>query len=246
MHKVLNETIADKKADAGFEQRMISRFRDRVPKRPGLVQLVMNLVRLRAVQLTAAAALLLSMVQMGRMITGESMTPTARRENALTIDESGFSKTAPGARRDATTLAAKTDTRRPRRRPVRSQQLGSGFGSIGATARTASTGQTGNRVAASRHRLQRGDAVIEQASTADKKDRGRRSSPRRTHYDRAAEESCVDHCRILPQIANLSETRRRTSRSLASKTRFRKSRVSPRKRKATSRPAVPRNRRTAS
>ncbi|HEV2842043.1 MAG TPA: DUF4349 domain-containing protein [Chthoniobacterales bacterium] len=104
MHKVLNETIADKKADAGFEQRMISRFRDRVPKRPGLVQLVTNLVRLRAVQLTAAAALLLSMVQMGRILTGESMTPTA-------LEESGFSQTAPGARRDATTLAAKSDTR---------------------------------------------------------------------------------------------------------------------------------------
>lgn len=111
MHKVLNETLADKKADAGFEHRMISRFRDRVPKRASLVQLVMNLVRLRAVQLTAAAALLLSMVQMGGMITGESLTPKVRRENALTIDESGFSKTAPGDRRDATTLAAKTDTR---------------------------------------------------------------------------------------------------------------------------------------
>jgi anti-sigma factor RsiW len=61
MHKILNETIADKKADIGFEQRMVARFRDRVPQRPGLVQLVTNLVRLRAVQLTAAAALLLSM-----------------------------------------------------------------------------------------------------------------------------------------------------------------------------------------
>lgn len=111
MHKVLNETIVDKKADTGFEQRMISRFRDRVPKRAGLVQLVMNLTRFRAVQLTAAAALLLSMVQLGGVLTGESMTPAARRENALGIDESGFSKTAPGARRDSTTLAAKTDTR---------------------------------------------------------------------------------------------------------------------------------------
>jgi uncharacterized protein DUF4349/putative zinc finger protein len=74
MHKILNETIADKKADVGFEQRMVARFRDRVPQRPGLVQLVTNLVRLRAVQLTAAAALLLSMVQMGRWLThGSSM-----------------------------------------------------------------------------------------------------------------------------------------------------------------------------
>src|SRR5205085_3829282 len=82
MHKLLSETIAVKKADAGFEQRMIARFRDRVPQRPGLVQLVTNLVRLRAVQLTAAAALLLSMVQVGRMITGESPTSIVRREDA--------------------------------------------------------------------------------------------------------------------------------------------------------------------
>jgi hypothetical protein len=109
MHKVLNETIADKKADAGFEQRMVARFRDRVPQRPGLIQLVINLVRLRAVQLTAAAALLLSMVQMGRMITGESMTPTVRREDTRTRAESDFSKSAPGARHDSGVLAYKTD-----------------------------------------------------------------------------------------------------------------------------------------
>jgi Domain of unknown function (DUF4349)/Putative zinc-finger len=111
MHKLLNETIADKKADTGFEQRMVARFRDRVPQRPGLVQLVMNLVRLRAVQLTAAAALLLSMVQMGRMITGESMTPKVYREDATTVPQSPPSNSAPGARRDIQMLAAKTDTR---------------------------------------------------------------------------------------------------------------------------------------
>jgi hypothetical protein len=109
MHKLLNETIADKKADAGFEQRMVARFRDRVPDRPGFLQLVTNLVRLRAVQLTAAAALLLSMVQMGRMITGESMTPAIRREDTRTRAESDRSKSAPGARRDSGVLAYKTD-----------------------------------------------------------------------------------------------------------------------------------------
>jgi len=110
MHKVLNETLAGKKADTGFEQRMVSRFRDRVPQRPGLVQLVTNLLRLRAVQLTAAAALLLSMVQMGRMITGESASPMVRREDAISQPESELTKSAPGARRDSGMLAAKTDT----------------------------------------------------------------------------------------------------------------------------------------
>jgi Domain of unknown function (DUF4349)/Putative zinc-finger len=109
MHKLLNETIADKKADAGFEQRMVSRFRDRVPQRPGLIQLVMNLVRLRAVQLTAAAALLLSMVQVGRTITGESMTPTVRREDAEGFKESVIQQSLSRERRDSGVLASKTD-----------------------------------------------------------------------------------------------------------------------------------------
>jgi anti-sigma factor RsiW len=111
MHKLLNETIADKKSDAGFEQRMVARFRDRVPQRPGLVQLVTNLVRLRPVQLTAAAALLLSMVQMGRMITGESAAPTVRREDATSLPEAELAKSPPGAPRDSVALTAKTDTR---------------------------------------------------------------------------------------------------------------------------------------
>lgn len=110
MHKILNETIADKKADTGFEQRMVARFRDRVPRRPGLVQLVTNLVRLRAVQLTAAAALLLSMVQMGRMITGESAAPMVRREDATSVPESELAKSPPGPLRNSVTLTAKTDS----------------------------------------------------------------------------------------------------------------------------------------
>jgi Domain of unknown function (DUF4349)/Putative zinc-finger len=109
MHIVLNETFADKKADTGFEQRMVARFRDRVPQRPGLIQLVTNLVRLRAVQLTAAAALLLSMVQMGRMITGESPTPLVRREDATSGEQSEFAK-APSAPRDSGVLAHKNNS----------------------------------------------------------------------------------------------------------------------------------------
>lgn len=109
MHKALNETLSDKKADTGFEQRMVARFRDRVPQRPGLVQLVMNLVRLRAVQLTAVAALLLSMVQLGGVLTGESITPTVRRERATTLPESTLSRSAPDARHDSGVLAYKTD-----------------------------------------------------------------------------------------------------------------------------------------
>jgi Domain of unknown function (DUF4349)/Putative zinc-finger len=108
MHKVLNETFAGKKADTGFEQRMVSRFRDRVPQRPGLIQLVTNLVRFRAVQLTAAAALLLSMVEMGRVLTGEPMTPPTRRKDATSTEPFEFAKSPPNTR-DSGVLAYKTD-----------------------------------------------------------------------------------------------------------------------------------------
>ncbi|MEY2585567.1 MAG: hypothetical protein QOD80_1593, partial [Verrucomicrobiota bacterium] len=87
MNKILNETLADKKADPTFEQRMVSRFRDRVPKRTGLIGLITDLMRVRAVQLTAAAAVLLALAQMGRMLTGESMTPKTRHENSTSLAE---------------------------------------------------------------------------------------------------------------------------------------------------------------
>ena len=102
MHKLLNETLATHQPDSGFEQRMVTRFGYRIPRRPGLIQVVLSLVRLRAVQLTAAAALLLSLVQIGRTITREQVfdqEPTL----GVTDELSSFS------RRDTGALAAKTD-----------------------------------------------------------------------------------------------------------------------------------------
>src|SRR3954464_10968227 len=69
MNRILNETLAEKKADTGFEQRMVSRFRDRVPKRTGLIGLFTYLMRVRALQLSAIAALLLALVGTGGWLT---------------------------------------------------------------------------------------------------------------------------------------------------------------------------------
>jgi hypothetical protein len=105
MNRILNETMADKKADPAFEQRMVSRFRDRVPKRSGLISVITDLMRVRAVQLTAAAALLLALVQTGRMITGESVTPKMRRENTVALEEYRSDQDKPGANRDSGVLS---------------------------------------------------------------------------------------------------------------------------------------------
>ncbi|HEX4632133.1 MAG TPA: DUF4349 domain-containing protein [Chthoniobacterales bacterium] len=72
MNRILNETLAEKKADPAFEQRMVSRFRDRVPKRIGLIRLFTYLMRVRALQISAVAALLLALVGTGRWLTDAS------------------------------------------------------------------------------------------------------------------------------------------------------------------------------
>src|SRR5213595_370649 len=65
MNRILNETLGEKKADTGFEQRMVSRFRDRVPQRTGLIGLFTYLMRVRAFQISAVAAPLLTLVGTG-------------------------------------------------------------------------------------------------------------------------------------------------------------------------------------
>jgi hypothetical protein len=80
MNKILEETLAQEKPDLRFEQRMLAGFRNRVPQRGGLVRLLVDLMRLRPVQITAVAAVLLGLVQMGRMITGENAKAPRERE----------------------------------------------------------------------------------------------------------------------------------------------------------------------
>jgi hypothetical protein len=111
MNRILNETLAEKKADAGFEHRMVSRFRDRVPKRSGLISLVVDLMRVRAVQLTAVAALLLALAQTGKMITGEAMSPKSRRENTVALEEYRADQDKPGESREVSGLLSKADGR---------------------------------------------------------------------------------------------------------------------------------------
>src|ERR1700730_14634248 len=80
MNRILEETLAQEKPDPAFEQRMLAGFRSRVPQRSGLVKSLVDLMRLRPVQITAIAAILLALVQMGRMITGERATMPRTRE----------------------------------------------------------------------------------------------------------------------------------------------------------------------
>src|SRR5438552_12018175 len=92
MNKILEETLVQEKPDPAFEERMLSGFRSRIPQRRSgfagsprdesvrLADWIVDLMRLRAVQFTAVAAILVALVQMGRMITGENATAPRARE----------------------------------------------------------------------------------------------------------------------------------------------------------------------
>jgi hypothetical protein len=86
MNKILEETLAQEKPDPAFEQRVLTRFRHRVPEKSGLVKLLSDLMRFRAVQITAVAAVLLGLVQIGRMITGEGETAPGVPSRAVTAE----------------------------------------------------------------------------------------------------------------------------------------------------------------
>jgi hypothetical protein len=81
MSKVLEEKFAREKPDSAFEQRMLAGFRNRIPQRTAsTAKLIVNLMRLRSTQIAAAAALLLALVQVGRVITGEGKALSRDRE----------------------------------------------------------------------------------------------------------------------------------------------------------------------
>jgi hypothetical protein len=73
MNRILEETLATQKPDIAFEQRMLNGFRNRIPQKSGsLAKLIVDLMRLRATQITAVAAILLALVQVGRLVTHEN------------------------------------------------------------------------------------------------------------------------------------------------------------------------------
>jgi anti-sigma factor RsiW len=83
MNNALEETLASEKPDIAFEQRMLAAFRNRVPQKAGrTTTLIVDFMRLRATQITAIAAVLLALVQVGRMITGEGTIAPRNREYA--------------------------------------------------------------------------------------------------------------------------------------------------------------------
>jgi hypothetical protein len=106
MNKILEETLAHQKPDPAFEQRMLAGFRNRVPQRSEPLKLLAEFMRLRAVQISAVAAILLALVQIGRMITGENLITPRHREASATLPLAApSSQTAPSRPAQAGALA---------------------------------------------------------------------------------------------------------------------------------------------
>jgi uncharacterized protein DUF4349 len=81
MNKVLEEKFAREKPDSAFEQRMLVGFRNRIPQRTAsITKLIVGHMRLRSAQIAVVAVVLLALVQVGRVITGEGKALSRDRE----------------------------------------------------------------------------------------------------------------------------------------------------------------------
>ena len=109
MNKILEETLAHEKPDPAFEQRMLAGFRNRIPQRSGLVKVLVEVMRLRATQIAAVAAVLLGLVQIGRMITGESVTAPRERERYVGEQFAAQPSQVPASRAAQSGALAKSD-----------------------------------------------------------------------------------------------------------------------------------------
>jgi hypothetical protein len=73
MNKVLEDKFTAEKPDTSFEQRMLSGFRNRIPQKTGgVAKFIVDLMRLRAIRITAVAAIFLALVGIGRWLTNPS------------------------------------------------------------------------------------------------------------------------------------------------------------------------------
>jgi len=129
-HKALQATLDRAKPQLGFEQRMVSSFRNRVPNQsPRLTGLFVNVLRLRAIQAVGLAAIFFALVQMGRVLTGDADLNLTRAPLAFLarMQTDAASREKDVSKENTAERVATTD----RKSPVRDDS-----GQAGASART--------------------------------------------------------------------------------------------------------------
>ncbi len=78
MSNMIENTLSQARPDLAFEQRIVWGFRRNVPTRRSFTAPFANFFRWRATQLAAVAAVLLTLVQVGRLVTDEGLAPVER------------------------------------------------------------------------------------------------------------------------------------------------------------------------
>jgi hypothetical protein len=82
---MIENTLQTARPDLAFEQRIVSSFRRKAPARGSFLSPLAHLLRMRATQMTAVAALLLALVQMGRVVTGKLGGPEGQPAAAMDV-----------------------------------------------------------------------------------------------------------------------------------------------------------------
>lgn len=124
MNTVLSEKFEAARPEPGFEQRIVSAFRSRVPDHgPGVIRFLLLLMQSRTVRIGAIAIVLLGLVQMGRLVTNRTKgiasagrvvvtgfnIPTAEENAPMEQPETAASSSESLAKKDTAVAETPTD-----------------------------------------------------------------------------------------------------------------------------------------
>jgi Domain of unknown function (DUF4349) len=114
INEVMQSTLEHAKPIFGFENRILSAFRNRVPYRPRRVSgFFVNAIRSRALQIAVGAALLLALFELGQFVSGEkTAAPSAQKENVPPVLPQGMPTSSFTAH--AQVLPERKESERPR------------------------------------------------------------------------------------------------------------------------------------
>ena len=112
MSNMIQNTLHADRPDSAFEQRMLAQFRSSAPQTRGnVVSFLGRLMQARATQITALAAVLLGMTQLGRLLTDEQLDAPVAETAALARRDGGAPAEASQRARAATAAQSRSESR---------------------------------------------------------------------------------------------------------------------------------------
>ena len=112
MSNMIQNTLHADRPDNAFEQRMLARFRSSAPRTRGnVVSFFGRVMQARATQITALAAVLLGLTQLGRLLTDEQFDMPSAETVALAKPDGGAPAEASQRARAATAAQSRSEAR---------------------------------------------------------------------------------------------------------------------------------------